>query len=165
MAHYNFNKDIIEGEQGESFVTEWLCSQTNGKRLSNNKTNSHDVIIEFPERQNSIWSGIVSLEIKTDVLVSPSRDTGNMFIEYECRGKPSGISVTQADLFITYFKHLQEVWVIQTANLKELLTTYNFRSVTNAGDENSRTCGYLIPRMKYRQYFKRYNVGVYYGNV
>ena len=160
MAHYNFNKDIIEGEQGERFVTEWLCSNAHGKEISNNKTNSHDVIIQFPERNNSIWSGIVSVEIKTDVLISPNRDTGNLFIEYECRGKPSGISVTKADLFITYFKNLKELWVIPTVELKRLITTYNFRTVTNAGDENSRTCGFLVPRMKYRQYFKRYNVEV-----
>lgn len=158
MAHYSFRKDIIEGEQGEEFVTNCLCETFGAKLVSNNKTNSHDVIIEFPQRENSMWSGTLSLEIKTDVLVSEKRDTGNMFIEYECRGKPSGINVTQSDIFITYFKNLNEMWAIPTLKLKELLNTHTFRTVGNAGDEGSRTCGYLIPRMKYREYFKRYKV-------
>ena len=158
MAHYSFRKDIVEGEEGERFVTNCLCETFGAKLISDNKTNSHDVLIEFPERDNSIWSGTLSLEIKTDVLIKPTRDTGNMFIEYECRGKPSGISVTQADMFITYFKNLNEIWVITTVKLKELLNTENFRSVGNAGDEGSKTCGYLIPRMKYRNHFKRYKV-------
>jgi hypothetical protein len=158
MAHYNFKKDIIDGEEGEKFVTECLCKTFDATLISDNKTNTHDVLIEFPIREESIWSGRLSLEIKTDVLVKPEKDTGNMFIEYECRGKPSGIEVTQSDVFITYFKNLGELWAIPTKNLKELIATYKFRTVGNAGDRGSRTCGYLIPRMKYREHFKRYKV-------
>lgn len=158
MAHYNFRKDIIEGEAGEQIITNWLCENAKGKLLSDNKTNTHDIQIEFPVRENTIWSGTKTLEIKTDVLISPTYDTGNMFIEYECRGKPSGISVTTADLFITYFKNLNEVWVIPTNELKELVSTYRFREVKNAGDKGSRTCGYLIPRAKYRSNFKCYKL-------
>ena len=158
MAHYTFRKDVIEGEQGEAFITNWLCENANGVLLSDNKTNTHDIIIQFPERNNTIWSGIQTLEIKTDVLVKPERDTGNLFIEYHSRGKPSGISVCKADFFITYFKHLREVWVINTSDLKQLIEEHNFCTVTNAGDKGSGTCGYLIPRTKYREYFKRYKV-------
>lgn len=157
MAHYEFRKDVLEGEAGESTVTSWLCENLNGVLLSDNKTNSHDVIIQFPDR-GGMWSGKVSLEIKTDVLVKPEKDTGNMFIEYRSRGKDSGITVCKADYFITYFKHLDEVWVIPTQDLKFLVTVDKFREVTNAGDEGSGTCGYLIPRMKYRQHFKRYKL-------
>jgi hypothetical protein len=158
MAHYTFRKDLVEGEQGETFVTNWLCTNANGVLLSDNKTNTHDIIIQFPERTNTIWSGIQSLEIKTDVLVKPERDTGNLFIEYHSRGNPSGISVCKADFFVTYFKHLQELWVISTSDLKNLVKENTFRKVTNAGDEGSNTCGYLIPRNTYRRYFKRYKV-------
>ena len=158
MAHYNFRKDIIEGEAGEAFVTNWLCENANGTLISDNKTNSHDTIIEFPDTDHDLWSGTKMLEIKTDVYVTPTRDTGNMFIEYSCRGKPSGIMVTQADIFITYFKHLNELWVIRTNDLRKLLATYTFRDVSNAGDKGSRTSGYLIPRDKYREYFKCYKV-------
>lgn len=158
MAHYNFRKDIIEGEAGESFVTNWLCENANGTLVSDNKTNSHDILIQFPDRKHDLWSGAKLLEIKTDVYITPERDTGNMFIEYSCRGKPSGVMVTKADIFITYFKNLDELWAITTDDLKKLLATYTFRDVNNAGDSGSKTSGYLIPRNKYREYFKRYKV-------
>jgi len=119
MAHYSFRKDVKEGELGEKFVTKCLCETYGATLLSENKTNSHDVIIQFPER-------------------------------------PSGISVTQADVFVTYFKNLNQIWAIRTSDLKELLETYNFRTVGNAGDVGSGTCGYLIPRMQYKSNFVRY---------
>ena len=36
MAHYNFRKDIVDGEAGEKFITNWLCENANGKLLSDN---------------------------------------------------------------------------------------------------------------------------------
>jgi hypothetical protein len=151
MAHYNFRKDIVVGEEGEKIVTEWLCNSYNGKLLSDNKTNTHDIIIEFPKRT-------LSFEIKTDVFVSKQYDTGNMFIEYESRNKPSGISVCKADYFITYFKYLNEVWMIKTKDLWNLIHSVKFRIFKNAGDKGSNTHGYLIPRQKYQQYFKVINL-------
>ena len=44
---------------------------------------------------------IYYIEVKAD---RQTRNTNNIFIEYECRGKPSGISTTQADL-IVYFEN------------------------------------------------------------
>ena len=37
-----------------------------------------------------------TIEVKNDLLTAK---TGNVFIEYECRGKPSGISTTQSDFY------------------------------------------------------------------
>jgi hypothetical protein len=137
----------VVGEDGEKIVTEWLCDSYNGKLLADNKTNSHDVVIQFPKKT-------LSFEIKTDVFVSPYYDTGNMFIEYESRNKPSGISVCRADYFITYFKYLNELWMIKTTDLQNLINSVNFRVFKNAGDKGSNTHGYLIPRKKYKQHFK-----------
>jgi len=147
MAHYNFKQDIVVGEDGEKIVTEWLCDSYNGKLLADNKTNSHDVVIQFPKKT-------LSFEIKTDVFVSPYYDTGNMFIEYESRNKPSGISVCRADYFITYFKYLNELWMIKTTDLQNLINSVNFRVFKNAGDKGSNTHGYLIPRKKHQPNFK-----------
>jgi len=147
MAHYNFKQDIVVGEEGEKIVTEWLCDSYNGILLSDNKTNSHDIVIQFPKKT-------LSFEIKTDVFVSKYYDTGNMFIEYESRNKPSGISVCKADYFITYFKYLNELWMIKTKDLQNLIQSINFRIFKNAGDKGSNTHGYLIPRKKYQQHFK-----------
>lgn len=152
MAHYNFKKDIVVGEEGEKIVSEWLCTSYNGKLLSDNKTNSHDIIIQFPRKT-------LSFEIKTDVFVSKHYDTGNMFIEYESRNKPSGISVCKADYFITYFKYLNEVWMIKTKDLRNLINNATHRIFKNAGDKGSNTHGYLIPRQKYQEHFKVVKIG------
>jgi hypothetical protein len=109
----------------------------------------------------------VKFEIKTDVWCVPpktiqmpfgpvttSSDAGNMFIEFECRGKPSGIVVTKADIFITYFKHYNEIWYIPTFNLIELIASEGFQTTEQSGDEGSNTKGYLIPREEYKEHFK-----------
>ena len=51
-------------------------------------------------------NALVTYEVKTDFKCAPLFDTGNLFIEYECRNKPSGISISQSDWFVTYFIYL-----------------------------------------------------------
>jgi hypothetical protein len=96
----------------------------------------------------------VSYEIKTDVFCKPYLDTGNIFIEFECRGSDSGISVSEADWFVTYFQHFREIWYIKTDKLKKLIINNNFKKTELSGDLNSNTKGYLIPRYQFKKYFK-----------
>ena len=158
MAFYNYNYDYKIGKWGEKVVTNYLCKKQNGVLVSTNNTNTHDVIINF---QNT---GEQSFEIKTDVYVVPGRrlsngyyaqgkDTKNMFIEMECRGKKSGIRVTKARWFITYFKYFGEIWIIETKNLKNLIKSNNFVITYKSGDVNSNTRGYLIPRFEFKDHF------------
>jgi hypothetical protein len=84
--------------------------------------------------------------------VISGRDTGNIFIEFSCRGKDSGIKVTQADWFVYYFKYLGELWLIQVEDLRKLIRENNFR-VGIGGDPGSDSSGYLIPRKKFRDKF------------
>ena len=92
-------------------------------------------------------------EIKTDVFCKPHNDTGNIFVEFECRGKESGIMVTEAKWFVTYFKHLNEIWYIKTSELLSLIETSNFRTTQFSGDSGSNTKGYLIPRYAFKEKF------------
>ena len=114
MAHYNFKQDLKEGEQGERTVVSDL-EQYGLTLVTDNKDNKYDVIMQRPDGTQ------VTYEIKTDVLCKPkyvkkmalglipiTPDTGNMFIEYECRGKASGVEVTQAKWFVTHYKYLKE---------------------------------------------------------
>jgi hypothetical protein len=50
--------------------------------------------------------------------------TNNIAIEFECRNKPSCISVTEADYFIFIFPLLNEVWKIKTEKLKQLIKDF-----------------------------------------
>ena len=80
------------------------------------------------------------------------KDTGNIFIEFSCRGKDSGIKVTEADWFVYYFKFLGELWMIKVQDLKKLIDENNFR-VGVGGDPGSNSSGYLIPKNKFRDKF------------
>lgn len=139
--HYNFKKDLIIGEEGEEVVIQDLISM-GAEYDSNNKTNSHDVIATFKGRK-------IAYECKTDFF----DDTGNMFIETSCRGKASGISVTKADWFVTYFKKLNEIWYIKTDKLKYILENFEHRTATQSGDEGSDTEGILLNKNMFRDEF------------
>ena len=105
MANYNFNKDLAIGEKGEKDVLFDLESM-GAKFIDDNKDNCYDLLVEKGGIQ-------LKYEIKTDVYCFPQFDTGNMFIEFECRGKTSGIEVTKADWFVMHYKYLKEIWYIK----------------------------------------------------
>ena len=156
MAEYSFRKDIIEGEAGEDYIIDFLTKGWKGTLLQKKKDYTWDFKIDFEN------SGVQTFESKTDVYCIPfskvngkvikGRDTGNIFIEFSCRGKYSGIKVTEADWFVYYFKFLGELWMIKVQDLKKLIDENNFR-VGVGGDPGSNSSGYLIPRMKFRDKF------------
>jgi phage terminase large subunit-like protein len=145
MANYDFKKDILIGEDGEKIILEDL-EHKGAKYSSDNKTNSHDLIVTYKDSQ-------ISYECKTDVYPN----TGNLFVEISCRGKESGIMVTRAKWFVTYFKTTNQIWYIETDKLKELITNFTHRKVSNCGDANSGTTGYLIKKNDYKNHFQIYD--------
>jgi Holliday junction resolvase-like predicted endonuclease len=141
-GEYNFKKDLITGEVGEDEVKsffEGLGFVFIGK--CNN--NEFDLIMEYNRRP-------VTIEVKTDSY----RDTGNIAIEIESRGKPSGLSVTKADYFATIFRCTEELWIIKTSELLELISNNNFYLKENGGDKGSNTKFYLISKSKFRKNFQ-----------
>lgn len=147
MAEYDFKKDLIEGKLGELRMIKFLEGRGN-VLVSTNDTKTHDFIFRTPKKVT------LSFETKTDIYVSPDYDTRNMFIEYECRGEPSGIVVTESDWFIYHFKHLNEAWFIKTEKLKQMISMYPFFTTFKSGDPRSNTKGYLIPRFAKQIYGK-----------
>ena len=147
MAHYNFKNDLVEGNKGENVVIEHL-KKLGGTLVSTNNDNRYDALIN----RNG---GGIKYEIKTDVLCKPSYDTGNIYVEIECRGKCSGIMVTEAKWFVTYFKHLNEIWYIKSLDMINLINVNekNLFKKENSGDHNSNTKGWLIPKWKFYKEF------------
>jgi len=145
MAEYNFTKDIVVGEHGETVVIKDLES-LGATFITDNKDNRYDVIMNINNEE-------IKYEIKTDVFCKPENDTGNLFIEYECRGKFSGILVTEAKWFVTYYENLRQIWYIQTDVLKKLLSTNEIPKTEFSGDTNSNTKGWLMPRYQYKKHF------------
>tara|TARA_R110000796_G_scaffold11198_4_gene37359 strand:- start:6429 stop:6884 length:456 start_codon:yes stop_codon:yes gene_type:complete len=145
MAEYNFNKDIILGEKGEDQVIKDLTT-LGCTLITKNEDNKFDFIMEKNGNQ-------VMYEVKTDVYCRPENDTANMFIEFECRGKESGIMVTKAKWFVTYYKHLNEIWYIKTNELKKIINENEFPITEFSGDANSNTKGWLVPRFQHKKKF------------
>lgn len=150
MAHYDFIADVIDGEEGELQVMRML-ELLGGTSPRFNKTKTHDIIMYFAV-DTGFGRGDVSFEVKTDVYVTPERDSGNMFLESECRGQRSGITVTKADWFIYYFPALDEIWCIRRENLIKLIKEEHPPKVTG-GDPGSNTKGWLMQCERFAPHF------------
>ena len=157
MAHYDFEKDDVVGREGEQFAAEQL--QAKGyKLISFNSDYRYDIKMEYKGK-------VVTFEVKTcvyrkhGVLVN----TGNMAIEYKCRGKYSGISVTEADYFIYLQVVTNEMLICKVSDLKAYLKSSpdEYRKTTNSGDNGSKTHLCLIRRdVVKKKFFKSISVNL-----
>ena len=152
-GQYDYNKDKVQADKGEDFVIGYLesvgfkfirKSASDGDDKSELK--EFDLLMSYKERE-------VKYEVKTDMY---PKDTGNLVVEFECRGKPSGINVTKADYFTTYFTKIGEIWNIKTDKLKRLITENEFKSVPGGDDKKAKM--YKIPREKFRKHFKVHKI-------
>ena len=83
------------------------------------------------------------IEVKLD---SISHITGNVFIEYISRGKPSGISTTDADYWIYKIAELNSAIILDVSNLKDKLRFYHRNNMyIKRGGDNDTSIGFLIP--------------------
>jgi hypothetical protein len=79
-------------------------------------------------------------ELKSD---EQCQTTGNLFIEFEQKGRPSGIAVTEAECWATQFRHDCYV-LVPTRQMKKLCERE--KRIVRGGDyDNYR--GYLVPWM------------------
>jgi hypothetical protein len=148
-SNLDFNKDFELGIDGEEFIKNFLISK-GFKFISENNDNKYDLLMSYNKSE-------IKYEIKTDVFITKEKDSGNLVVEFECRNKPSGISVTEADYYVYYIPNLKEVWNIKMSDLKNLIEENDFK-VAVGGDKGSNTKMYLIRRSSYRKYFKVYDV-------
>jgi hypothetical protein len=103
--------------------------------------------LEFGVLEGETWfDEIVSnrkFEVKTDRL---SAKTGNIYIEYESRGKPSGIKTTQADYWVYKVTETKAI-VIKTDELKEIVRQLiiDKKAIPNVrGGDNNTSLGVLV---------------------
>ena len=95
-----------------------------------------------------------TIEVKRDFLVS---DTGNIAIEFECRGRKSDIAVTKAiwwALVLDGRKFAHEMIIfIKTSRLKEIARNiYREKGWVMGGDKGSNTKMVLIPIEEFIRY-------------
>ena len=95
---------------------------------------------------NELFSNGKHIEVKNDRLI---HKTGNLFIEYESRNKPSGLAITTAEYWIYRLSELDSALIFPTKALKQVCRVYYKEKLylKNGGDNNSSK-GFLIPLTK-----------------
>ena len=76
--------------------------------------------------------------------------TGNIAIEYQCYGKPSGINATEADYWFHNLCVGEDIYatlIFKTENLKKILDSLERKVSVNGGDHNASRM-YLISLQK-----------------
>jgi len=146
-------KDRKFGEEGEKIIALYLAMQ--GMEIvdgldKKGKNYDYDLIMYSPKADKNL-----KFEIKTDDYVSDDRDTGNIAIEIEFKGKPSGLSVTKSDWWVYYMPNIasNNVWMMEVDKLKGLIkkNIKNLKVVMGGDDNQSKLI--LIPRKEYSRFF------------
>jgi hypothetical protein len=81
------------------------------------------------------------VEVKTDFM---TKNTGNIAVEFESRGKPSGIAVTKADHWVFHIPNKCTI-IVETNRLKELSRMYYKSKGFSLGGDNMTSKLVLIP--------------------
>ena len=87
--------------------------------------------------------GQSKIEVKTEK--DKWKTTGNIVIEYESRGKPSGIVTTHADYWVHNLALGDDIvlsFLLKVSTLRKYIATHNPRSVRGGDDMTSKL--YLI---------------------
>jgi hypothetical protein len=150
-AEEKWLRDLVEGEKGEKLFTMWMIER-GWKFIEKGRDNKWDLILEKKKR--------FTFELKTDRWEKFNRETGNMFIEVYCNNKPSGISVTQSDIFVYFFPEREELWFIKTSDLRELIRERGdlFWRNSRSGD-GGKVTGLLCKRDQIKEVgFKVYKI-------
>lgn len=91
---------------------------------------------------NMLFNGKEFIEVKTDRL---AYKTGNVFIEYECRGKPSGIATTTATYWIYKIEQTDTAIIVPIERLKNICRILYKENKTSLGGDNNLSKGLLVP--------------------
>jgi len=136
MANYDFHEDLDVAAQTERDIAT-LLESIGWTTVEFNNDNKYDLKV-FDGTEES------TIEIKEDFM---ARKTGNIAVEYECRGKPSGIKTTVADKWIYKIwinENDSEVWVIDPEDLKNAIRSTKYMRRATGGDAGSYTKMFLF---------------------
>ena len=137
MPNYDFKLDLPVALATEHEVADLLVRFYGAEILAFEDTNLYDISAIIKEKK-------YSFEVKTDFI---SEKTGNIAIEYFSRGKPSGISTTQADFYVYVINTIKKqdyCYIIKVSKVKELIENKLFFRSVDGGDKDSHTLCYLF---------------------
>ncbi|MCC6723641.1 MAG: hypothetical protein IT258_03975 [Saprospiraceae bacterium] len=133
MAHYNFKKDLVDGQAAELEVAQRLMARLGipADDIEHSTSKGYDL---------KIISKGWTFEVKNDLM---AHQTGNVAIEYESRGKPTALAATTAEFWV--YKFAGQFFAFRTETLKRKIFEEKqyFKAVTG-GDAGSNTKMYLV---------------------
>lgn len=142
MGSYQFRKDLKVAKASEEEAAALLTSIYGAEILDFEDTNKYDILAKINEKLHTF-------EVKEDFYCEKS---GNIGVEFECRGKPSGIAVSESDFYI-YKIHLPQnnikYAMHKTSRLKESIAKKEYFRVATGGDPGSNTKMYLFKLEKF----------------
>jgi len=137
-GYKDFHKDLSRAIETERHVALIIAKALSCEAIEFRNDNKYDVAF----KRNKDGS-IFTVEIKEDF---GANRTGNIAIEYSCRGKDSGITVSQADFYL-YKVHTSsgiKHFMMRTETLKRAIREKKFFRSVNGGDKGSNSLCYLF---------------------
>ena len=138
MANYNFAEDFPIAEKTEAQVADFLVNEIGMEFIEGCNDNRYDLVMKTPNGKR------ITVEVKEDFTC---KETGNVGVEYECRGKNSGIRVSKADFYL-YKVHRPDgkiqLLVQKTDKLKDMIRKRSFHRKVVGGDVGSNSKNYLF---------------------
>lgn len=140
MGHYDFKKDHKIAVKTEQQIADLILKANKGKikKIQINDDNRYDLGI----LTNS--GDFIKVEIKEDFTCE---ETGNVGVEFECRGRASGIAVSQADLYLFKIHKPDrdiDYLMLETKTIKDLIRRKMYHRIVIGGDEGSNSKNYLF---------------------
>jgi hypothetical protein len=142
--HYEFDSDLLDARRVEKEFADYVEEKYGTKALEFNNDKRYDIKFQRPTGK------IFTVEVKSDYRAS---ETGNSAVEYECRGKPSGINTTQADYWV--YKFDNNFYIITVTKLKSLITEKRYHRTVIGGDSGSNTKMYLFHLRDFQRHMKK----------
>lgn len=143
--NYDFDKDLPIAKETERQIAKFLIEKQNMSFIGTSDTIPNVDRADFDVRMKFNQSGtIVDIEVKEDFTCER---TGNVGVEFECRGKKSGIERTKSDFYL-YKVHQPNrkigVYIIATKKLKDMIADTLYHRIVNGGDPGSNSMNYLF---------------------
>lgn len=137
MGNYNFRRDLQISKKTEEEVAGILAKIYSAEIEEIRTDNKYDI-------KAKIDGSSKTFEVKEDFMCV---DTGNVAVEYSCRGKLSGISTSEADFYIykleTRDKGIHYI-MHKVSDLKQMIERKEYFREVNGGDRGSNSLNYLF---------------------
>lgn len=144
MGNYDFSKDLEQAQVVEKEALEKIKLRFPGIA---------DLVIKSIAEwdiKGQLNGEPITFEVKNELKVT---ETGNVAIEFQCRGKNSGIDITQAIHWVEKIRG--EFFIIQTEELRKRISRGEYDIIKIGGDAGSNTKFYLVKEEKFKSWCEK----------